>query len=158
MRANAVAATIAAYAGLGPPIGAVLVIFFGFVSGLGSAGSLGNMLLGFLPALVLVQPIAFHYGELPALCCGIAVAFAACVRPALFLGRTWVRSALSGCMGAIFCAIWDSIFRYHVLLTQSPGTIALNAMHIAAIGGVVSALIGSAIPVRSWIGAPSSAR
>ena len=91
--------TTVAFAGLGPPLGSAVAVIFGMFLSLPHGRGVGDMILGLVPILIVIQPIAFMLGEIPALVTGLVVALIAHRVPRLFLGSLWKRGLLGGVVG-----------------------------------------------------------
>ena len=156
VRTSALIGTTAAFAGLGPPVGLLILYLASLSHAIYEHPNVGNILLGFVPMLILFQPFAFMFGFVPALLSGILIALVAHRRPSLFLGHVWRRMALCGCVGAAMSAFWDLIWRYKPMTSQ--GLMTSDALLMAGFGGISCALLGRVFPTRGWVGAPSNNR
>ena len=114
--------------------------------------------MGLVVFLSVFQPLAFSIGGVPALASGLVIALAANSYPTLFLGRVWKRAVLSGLVGARAIAIWDQLVHRHIRIQQSPALIASNVLFCFTIGGIAAAVLGSFLPLRAWVVAPSNHR
>jgi hypothetical protein len=158
VRTSAVVVTTVAFAALGPPVGTVVVWIGGLLFSIAKGHGVGNMLVGLVFFLSVFQPFAFSIGEVPALASGAVIALAAKGYPTLFLGRVWKRAVFSGLVGALATAIWDLLVHRHIRIHQSPALIASNVLFDFAVGGVSAAVLGSFLPLRAWVVAPSNHR
>ena len=158
VRASAVVATTAAFAGLGPPLGSAVALIFSVF--LGPSDARGHMILGLVPILIVIQLFAFMIGEVPALITGFVVALLAHWVPQLFVGPLWQRAMLGGLLGAVTGVLWDLFSRRQFVATHNlPFIVASNLLFVAAISGVPGGILGGFFPLRSWVaGAPSNNR
>ena len=157
MRASALVATTAAFAGLGPPLGSAVALISGMFL---SPSDAGHMILGLVPILIVTQPFAFMIGEVPALITGFVVALLAHWVPKLFVGPLWHRALLGGLVGAITGLLWDLFSRRQLVAAHHlPLIVASDLLFMAAISGVPGGILGGFFPLRSWVvGAPSNNR
>jgi hypothetical protein len=158
VRTSSLVVTTVAFAALGPPVGTVVFWIGGLLFSIAEGHGVGNMLIGLVVFLSVLQPLAFSIGGIPALASGVVIAFAAKSYPMLFLGRVWKRAVLSGLVGALATAIWDPLVNRHIRINQSPALIASNVLVDLTIGGISAAVLGSFLPLRAWLVAPSNNR
>jgi hypothetical protein len=158
VRSSALVVTTVAFAALGPPVGTVVFWIGGLLFSIAEGRGVGNMLMGLVVFLSVFQPLAFSIGGVPALASGLVIALAANSYPTLFLGRAWKRAVLSGLVGALATAIWDLLVHRHIRIHQSPALIASNVLVCFTIGGISAAVLGSFLPLRAWVVAPSNHR
>jgi hypothetical protein len=160
VRASALIVTTVAFASLGPPLGSAVAVAVGMFLSLCQGRGVGNMIFGLVPLLILIQPIAFMLGEIPALVTGLVVALVAHRVPRLFAGPLWKRALLGGVTGAIAGAVWYLFSRRQLVATYHlPLIVASDLLTVAVIAGVPGAILGCFFPLRSWVaGAPSNNR
>ena len=157
MRASALVATTAAFAGLGPTLGSAVALIFGMFL---SPSDAGHMILWLVPTLIVIQPFAFMVGEVPALMTGFLVALLAHWAPKIFVGPVWVRVLVGGVVGAVFGVVCHLFSRRQLVATYHlPLVVVSDLLVVAAISGVPGGILGGFFPLRSWVaGAPSNNR
>ena len=158
VRASALVATTAVFAGLGPPLGlAVALVLSVFLS---PPDARVHMILRLVPGLIVLQPFAFMIGEIPALITGFVLALLAHWVPQLFVGPFWRRALLGGLVGAVIGVLWHVFSRHQLLATHNlPPMVASDVLFVAAISGIPGGILGGFFPLRSWAaGAPSNNR
>jgi len=118
------------------------------------------MILGLVPILIMIQPIAFMLGEIPALVTGLVVGLIAHWVPRLFVGPLWKRGLLGGVAGAIAGTLWHLFSRRQLVATYHlPLMVASDLLAVAVIAGVPGGILSCFFPLRSWVaGAPSNNR
>ena len=160
VRASALIVTTVAFAGLGPPLGSAVAVIFGIFLSLPHGRGVGDMILGLVPILIVIQPIAFMLGEIPALVTGLVVGLIAHWVPRLFVGPLWKRGLLGGVAGAIAGTLWYLFSRHQLVATYHlPLMVASDLLAVAVIAGVPGGILSCFFPLRSWVaGAPSNNR
>lgn len=160
VRTSALAATTAAFAGFGPPLGLLVVSMTGFLYSVASGHAIGNTLsVLFPPVLLVFLPLAFRFGAIPAVSTGLVIALLAHSHSGPYLfGRTWKRVVISGLIGAFMGALWGLFSRRHLVLYQPLSSVALNSMFECVIAGIPAAILGIYFPRAAWLAAPSNNR
>src|SRR5205085_1278744 len=157
MRASALVATTAAFAGLGPPLGSALALILSIFLSSSDARGIGHMILGLVPTLMGIQPFAFMVGEVPALITGFVVALLAHWVPRLFVVPLWRRALLGGLVGTVTGVLWDLFSRRQFVAAHHlPLIVAPDLLFVAAVSGVPGGILGGFFPLRSWLAGPPS--
>ena len=159
VRASALVATTAAFAGFGPPLGLLVVFIGGFLYGVLNGHGIGNALLMLLPPVPLFfLPLAFRFGAVPAVSTGLVIALLAHNHPGPFLRHPWKRAVISGVIGGLMGALWGLVSLGHVVVHQQLSTVTFDLLFDCVIAGISAAILGIFFPRRAWVAAPSNNR
>jgi hypothetical protein len=113
--------------------------------------SAGHVSMNLIPIGVVLLPVAFTLGEIPALVTGIAVALLAHWAPAQFLRPFWQRFLIGGVLGALIGLLWHLFGRHPLGASQSAVVPAWDLAIVTTISGLPGGILAAIFPLRSWV-------